>query len=427
MAFCKNCGNQLKPHDKFCEVCGTLVEEEKQVQPVGAAPANIPPYQPSGNIRQQKAPAASGKPNLPVMILACALAVVLIGGIIGIINLSGTVGDLRDENTQLVADKNQLTSDLNAANSTITSLNNNLSQANSEIDNLTGDLNDANDTIGDLNSDLTAANSSLNAANETIADLNEENQELASDKSELVADLADANDTILSLNSIIDVMDANYNEILQFVYERFGQVEEDAKQFVTPYDENIEGLVDWLVTPFDSGDWNKAWDDFRWMYNWIRNNIEYSYDSPLPVLPLDLLEGGDLGWLREFWQYPVETLYFGTGDCEDQALLLTSMIKNYGQGETYAYCIAISNGELGHMAVALPVNDNRLVIFDPAGQYYSSDWSGNVVFWDVETALGNWLTWWSDQIPGAEVTMFFDDEDYWEFDGNDDFLDWYLG
>ncbi len=288
-------------------------------------------------------------------------------------------------------------------------------------------MNDANDTIEGLNSDLTSANNSLNAANATIADLNEENDVLAADKGQLAAELTDANDMILSLNSIIDVMDYNYNEILQFIYERFGQVEEDATQFVTPYDEDVEALVEWLVTPFESDNWGKAWDDFRSMYYWIRNNIEYSYDTPLPVLPLDLLEGGDLGWFKEFWQYPVETMYWGTGDCEDQALLLTSMIKNYGHGETYAYCIGISNGESGHMAVALPVTDGRLVIFDPAGQYYSSDWSGNVVFWDAETALGNWLNWWSDQMPGAEVDMFFDDEDYWEFDGNAEFLDWYLG
>ena len=427
MAFCKNCGNQLKPQDKFCEACGTLVEEEKPVQPVGAASGNVPPYRPSGNMGQQKMPASGRKSNLPVIVLSCALAVVLIGGLIGIINLSGTVGDLKDENTQLVADKNQLTGDLNAANSTISSLNNDLSEANSEINGLTGDLNDANDTIDDLNTDLSAANSSLNAANAAIADLNDENQELAADKGQLAADLEDANDNLLILNSIIDTMNYNYNEILDFIYERFGQVEEDAKQFVTPYDEDVEDLVDWLVSPFDPGDWNKAWDDFRSMYSWIRNNIEYSYDSPLPVLPLDLLEGGDLGWFKEFWQFPYETIYLGTGDCEDQSLLLTSMIKNYGQGEAYAYCIGISNGESGHMAVALPVTDNRMVIFDPTGHYYSSDWSGEVVFRDVEGALEDWLNWWSDQMPGAEVDMFFDDEDYWEFDGNDDFLDWYLG
>jgi hypothetical protein len=29
--------------------------------------------------------------------------------------------------------------------------------------------------------------------------------------------------------------------------------------------------------------------------------------------------------------------------------------------------------------------------------------------------------------PRCMVIMFFDDGDYWEFEGNADFLDWYLG
>ena len=59
----------------------------------------------------------------------------------------------------------------------------------------------------------------------------------------------------------------------------------------------------------------------KYMLNWIRGNIEYSYDSPLPILPLDLLEGGDIEWFGEFWQYPAETIYFAHGDCVDQSLL----------------------------------------------------------------------------------------------------------
>ena len=427
MAFCNNCGSQLKPGAKFCENCGALAEEEKTPESTGAAPVYTPPpYQPYAGAAPPTAPAGGKNFGLPAIILACALVVVLIGGIIGIVTLSGTVSDLKEENTQLVADKNQLTNQLNAANSTILSLNSDLSAANSEISELTGDLNTATGQINDLNDDLAEANSNLNAASATIANLEDENAELAADKSELAADLADAGETILTLNTIIDVMNDNYEEIVALIDTRFGWIEEDAKQFVTPDDETVAELVEWLVTPF-TGDWNKAWSDMKYMLNWIRGNIEYSYDSPLPILPLDLLEGGDIEWFGEFWQYPAETIYFAHGDCEDQALLLASMIKNYGQGETFAYCIGISNGESGHMAVAMPVTDNRLVILDPTGQYYSAEWNGDVAFWDVETALQNWLNWWADDMPGAEVFVLFDNEDYFEFDGNADFLDWYLG
>jgi hypothetical protein len=256
---------------------------------------------------------------------------------------------LKEENTQLVADKNQLTNQLNAANSTILSLNSDLSAANSEISELTGDLNTATGQINDLNDDLAeaseslaAANSNLNAANATIANLEDENDELAADKRELAADLADANDSILSLNSIIDIMDYNYSEIIAFIETRFGLVEEDATQFVTPYDGTVGALVDSLVTPFTDTDWNKAWSDYKTMYDWVKYNIEYSYDTPLPILPEDLAAGGDMGWFKEFWQYPEETLYWGVGDCEDQALLLASMLLNYLNSDYNIYCIGIS-------------------------------------------------------------------------------------
>ncbi len=184
--------------------------------------------------------------------------------------------------------------------------------------------------------------------------------------------------------------------------------------------------MDWLVTPFNSSDWGKAWDDMQYMYSWVRNNIEYSYDSPLPVLPLDLFEGGEIGWFGEFWQYPVETIYWERGDCEDQSLLLTSMIKNYGEGGTYAYCVGISNGESGHMAVFLPVEGGNLVIFDPTGAYFTNTWGEVNTNVPLEQEINNWLNWWAPQMPGAEIDMLFDEENFWTFEGNDDFFDWYF-
>ena len=71
MAFCKNCGNQLKPQAKFCEACGTLVEEEKPVQSVGATPGYPPPYQPPAPKVQQNTPAFNKKSNLSLIILSC--------------------------------------------------------------------------------------------------------------------------------------------------------------------------------------------------------------------------------------------------------------------------------------------------------------------------------------------------------------------
>jgi hypothetical protein len=323
----------------------------------------------------------------------------LVGGLIGIVNLNGTIGDLRDENAGLLADKSQLTSELSAANNTISGLNSDLNEANSAIDDLTGTLNAANSTISGLNDDLAEANSSLSAANATIADLNDENDELAAANSSLTADLSDANDTILSLNSIVDVMDYNYSVILEFINQRFGLVEEDATQFITPYDGTVGALVDSLVTPFTNTDWNKAWADYKTMYNWVRYNIEYSYDTPLPILPDDL----------------------AVGDCEDQALLLASMLLNYVDSDYRVFCIGISNGDTGHMAVCIPVVDEQMAILDPIAGFYTTSVYGMDGI-PITNALNQWLNVWSDQIPGAQVTLLFGEDEYYEFDGNADFL-----
>jgi hypothetical protein len=426
MAYCKNCGSPLKPQDKFCEACGKPVEAEEPAAPVPEAP-KTEPVRPNYSSPFVNREASKGRGiNIPVIVLSCLLVIALVGGLIGIVNLNGTIGDLRDENAGLLADKSQLTSELSAANNTISGLNSDLNEANSAIDDLTGTLNAANSTISGLNDDLAEANSSLSAANATIADLNDENDELAAANSSLTADLSDANDTILSLNSIVDVMDYNYSVILEFINQRFGLVEEDATQFLTPYDGTVGALVDSLVTPFTNTDWNKAWADYKTMYNWVRYNIEYSYDTPLPILPDDLAAGGELGWFKEFWQYPEETLYLGVGDCEDQALLLASMLLNYVDSDYRVFCIGISNGDTGHMAVCIPVVDEQMAILDPIAGFYTTSVYGMDGI-PITNALNQWLNVWSDQIPGAQVTLLFGEDEYYEFDGNADFLqlEWY--
>jgi len=102
------------------------------------------------------------------------------------------------------------------------------------------------------------------------------------------------------------------------------------------------------------------------------------------------------------------------------------MIKNYF-GTYRIYCIGIENADSGHLAVCIPVEDNHMVIFDTAGNYFTNQ-AGNVYTGlSVEDALADWLDWWSyNGMSGAEVALLFNDEYYYEFDGNEDFLDWYL-
>ncbi len=78
------------------------------------------------------------------------------------------------------------------------------------------------------------------------------------------------------------------------------------------------------------------------------------------------------------------------------------------------------------MAVCIPVVDGQMAILDPIAGFYTTSIYGMDGI-PVANALNQWLNVWSAQMPGAEVTMLFGEDDYYELDGNADFLDWYLG
>lgn len=60
---------------------------------------------------------------------------------------------------------------------------------------------------------------------------------------------------------------------------------------------------------------------------------------------------------RDHWQFPAETIYSGTGDCEDMALLLTSICRALGYD---AVLITVP----GHVASAVRM-DGELIIMEP--------------------------------------------------------------
>ena len=58
-------------------------------------------------------------------------------------------------------------------------------------------------------------------------------------------------------------------------------------------------------------------NDLNTIYSWVGENIHYEYDS-------------DVYGADDYWQFPHETLALKTGDCEDQAFLLASLIRATG-------------------------------------------------------------------------------------------------
>lgn len=193
---------------------------------------------------------------------------------------------------------------------------------------------------------------------------------------------------------------------------------EDEKQLVTPTDSSVVNVTLQVTGGWsNTSDWNEYWDDQKKLYEWVINNIRYASDPLYPSLPEKPL--WSLSWSEDNWQYPNETLRTKQGDCEDQALLLTSLILAYTSQSHEAYCIVIT----GHASTFIPVSGDKICILDPVGRYTTN--SGQPTYdldpKDIRKEVYNWLNYIGDH---RQVYRVFDNT-YWKvFFGTEDFITW---
>ncbi len=159
---------------------------------------------------------------------------------------------------------------------------------------------------------------------------------------------------------------SQYVGLKQEIDVRLGLTQEDKQSFITPNDSSVSAKV-LEITGVYSGNVSEIWRDYKRLYSWVVSNISYSYDSYMPILPESI--SGGLIWHQDYWRMPEETLEDETGDCEDMAVLLASMLRSYNEGEYAIWALRIRSGDVGHVAVAFPVQGGRLTILDPAGNY----------------------------------------------------------
>jgi len=211
-----------------------------------------------------------------------------------------------------------------------------------------------------------------------------------------------------------------YVGLKQQIDVRIALTPEDRQSFITPTDSLVSAKV-LEVTGGYSGDVNDYWRDYEQLYRWVVNNISYSSDSYMPILP-EIISGA-LVWQQDYWRMPGETLGDETGDCEDMALLLTSMLRSYNEGEHRVWVLRIRSGALGHVAVAFPVQGGKLTILDPAGNYYTGQY-GSLGSSSVSIAVNDWLSHWQSKMPDAEVIGVFSEDIYEEFSNTSEFIAW---
>jgi len=239
-------------------------------------------------------------------------------------------------------------------------------------------------------------------------------------------------DTTAQLNAIKPEMDSlkaerdrilsSYASLRRQINLRVG-TGQDGQYLITPDDPEISAKVQEITGGYSE---DKLWKDYARLFQWTMRSIEYSLDSPTPLLPESV--DGTLEWGKDFWRTPAETIRDETGDCEDISLLLASMLLNYNQGRFPVWVVGVKNSGSepeAHVAVAILSRNNQLSIFDITAHYWTPfSTVGGFGSQDIPLAVDHWLTHLEEEIPGAQVYFVFSESFYQEFSSNEEFIDW---
>lgn len=199
----------------------------------------------------------------------------------------------------------------------------------------------------------------------------------------------------------------------------------DPRVFVTPDDPSVQATARAVVY----GNINPVRDEdlrfyLRLLFDWVSVNIRVRPDSLYPILPP--APGGPISFVSEVWQFPNETLALRSGDCEDAAVLLLSMVRFYAP-RLKAACIIVEGDRGGHMAVVVSKGSGMIAVLDPGLYYCTKDEAGKVAFKPLAYEVTNWLRLVEQRIGlGAKVTMLFNDGVAETFRSTNEFIAFFL-
>jgi peptidoglycan hydrolase CwlO-like protein len=330
---------------------------------------------------------------------------------------SSVTEDLNEQISQKDNQISNLNSQISSLTNQVTDLNSQLLQKNATISNLADQISLLENTTSALASEVSELNSQILGLNNQIASLQTQNYDLTSE-------IATLNSQMATLQLAYDNYVAAYQNLREIVNQRVNHI--NISDFITPNDPSVISVV-YTVTGgwSNTSDWSEYWSDVKALCNWVATdtNIDYRGDGLSPILPFNPSE--DLNYGGDMWQFPNETLNLKQGDCEDQAILLCSMIRCYSNYATE--CIWITSSTAAHVGVQIRVSGDKLVIFDPAGEYFSNDGVGNIVFNDFSVAIDDWFTYWvSMGVFSSDVYVYRVFSDYVdiEFSSTSEYLSW---
>lgn len=194
----------------------------------------------------------------------------------------------------------------------------------------------------------------------------------------------------------------------------------DPRIFVTSNDPAVQSTVRTVTY----GNIDPAKDEdlrlyLRMLFDWVSANIRPRSDSPYPMLPAS--PSGGVSFTDEVWQYPNETLALRSGDCEDAATLLLSMVRFYAP-RLKAACI-VAEGEKGGHAAVIVANGSDVAVLDPGLYYCTKDEVGFLAFRPLLAELSSWLPKVEQKIgAGARVTTLFNESECVRFRSTNEFI-----
>ncbi|KYC45512.1 MAG: Transglutaminase-like superfamily protein [Candidatus Methanofastidiosum methylothiophilum] len=152
--------------------------------------------------------------------------------------------------------------------------------------------------------------------------------------------LEDVNIKDLQINILQRTDNVNLLRNQITVYEKLKNY--DMTVFITPDNEKIRSFANQIDT-----------ENPVTIYKFVRDEIKYVED----YLTFD--------YRFEYWQFPEETLKLRTGDCEDQAILLCTLLRAKGYSpEDVKVVFGLTSSNTGHAWVEL-FYEGGWVVFDP--------------------------------------------------------------
>jgi len=121
---------------------------------------------------------------------------------------------------------------------------------------------------------------------------------------------------------------------------RTGQAARDYDAYVLdPLDDDYLEIVTQQILAATAGDYHAALENALFF---VQECIQYVYDP----------------YWYEYPRYPVELLVDGIGDCEDTAILYTSLVRTLGHGALMVVVDTNADGTMDHMVAWVPVEQS---------------------------------------------------------------------